>query len=361
MLDRRTFLKASGGLAGLLLAGHDGRANTALAQSAAGGRREVRVAGRRIRTVDIHAHCTIPAVAAMFGQKVGPEQLIGPERLVAMDRQGIDIEVLSINQFRYELDRDTARKAIQLQSEGLARACASQPDRFAGLVTVALQHPDLAVEQLDFGMRTLGLRGAAIGASVNGEDLASGRFDPFWAKCQELDAPIFIHPSGVRELEKRFQGAGGLANVIGNPLETTIALSKLIFEGTLDRFPRLKLCAAHGGGYLPSYADRSDYGYLTRPEQRGKALVKLPTDYLKDLYVDSMVFSSEALRHLIAVVGASRVMLGTDYPFAWTAPFDDSRRPRYDAVDHVLGTPGLTDPEKVGILGGNAATLLKLA
>src|SRR5262249_8972660 len=144
---------------------------------------------------------------------------------------------------------------------------------------------------------------------------------------------------------------GVLTNVIGNPLDTTIALSRLIFEGTLDRFPRLKLCSAHGGGYLPSYADRSDHGCLTFPEQCNKTLKKRPTEYLRQPYFDSLVFSGEALRHLVAEVGISQIVMGTDYPFPWTST----------AVDHILGTPGLSDADRIAILGGNAARLLKIA
>ena len=151
-----------------------------------------------------------------------------------------------------------------------------------------------------------------------------------------------------------------LGNVIGNPLATTIALSHLIFEGTLDRFPRLKLCAAHGGGYLPSYADRSDYGCGTRPEECTISLDRRPTEYLKQLYFDSLVFTSDALRHLVAVYGASQLMIGTDYPFPWTAPPGDARLPRFLAVDHVLDTPGLSDAERIAILGGNAAALFRI-
>ena len=126
---------------------------------------------------------------------------------------------------------------------------------------MALQHPDLAAEQLEDGVKKYGLRGAAIGGSVNGEELSDPKFHPFWAKAEELGVLVFIHPQGdgaPAELQQRFKGNGVLDNVIGNPLETTIALSHLIFEGTLDRFPGLKICAAHGGGYLPSYAARSD-------------------------------------------------------------------------------------------------------
>lgn len=140
-----------------------------------------------------------------------------------------------------------------------------------------------------------------------------------------------------------------LENVIGNPLETTIALSHLIFEGTLDRFPGLKIMAAHGGGYLPSYAARSDAGGLTFPA-RTTAVKKKPTAYLKQLYFDSLVFTPEGLRHLVAETGSSQIVLGTDYPFPWTRT----------AVDHILATPDLTDAERVAILGGTAARLLRL-
>jgi aminocarboxymuconate-semialdehyde decarboxylase len=138
--------------------------------------------------------------------------------------------------------------------------------------------------------------------------------------------------------------------VIGNPLETTIALSHLIFEGTLDRFPRLRICAAHGGGYLASYPDRSDLGCVTLSQQC-KPIKKKPTEYLRDIYVDSMVFSSEGLRHLAAVCGTGRIVMGTDYPYPWTRT----------AVDHILNAPGFTDAERVAMLGGNAEKLLGLS
>ena len=146
------------------------------------------------------------------------------------------------------------------------------------------------------------------------------------------------------------KGNGVLGNVIGNPLETTIFLAHMIMEGTLDRFPNLKLCAAHGGGYLPSYADRLDHGCLTFPDQCNKTLKKKPTEYLKQIYVDSLVFSPEALRHLVAVVGAEHIGLGSDYPYPWTNT----------PVDHVMATPGLSDADRAAILGGTMSKLLRL-
>ena len=200
-------------------------------------------------------------------------------------------------------------------------------------------------------MKKLGLRGAAIGGSVEGAELSEAKFHPFWTKAEELGVLIFMHPQRTPDLANRLRGNGGLENTIWNPLETTLALSHLIYEGTLDRFPGLKLCAAHGGGYLASYADRSDHICLTFPERCAAVpLKKKPTEYLRQLYYDTLVFSPEALRHLAAQVGTSQLMLGTDDPFGWTRT----------AVEHVFDTPGLSDAERAAMLGETAAKLLRL-
>jgi aminocarboxymuconate-semialdehyde decarboxylase len=268
-----------------------------------------------------------------------------------MDQQGIDIEALSINPFWYRADRDRAAEVVRLNNEGLARLCAAHPHRFVAFASIALQYPDLAVAQLEHAVRKLGLRGAAVGASCAGDEFSDAKFHPFWAKCEELGVLVFLHPQGTPDLARRLKGSGGLDNVIGNPLDTTIALSHLIFEGTLDQFPGLKICAAHGGGYLASYMDRSDAVMRTFPKRITVPIRKKPTEYLKQLYYDALVFTPEALRHLVANVGASQVVLGTDYPYPW----EDK------AVEHVMSTPGLTDDERIAILGGTAARLLGIA
>jgi aminocarboxymuconate-semialdehyde decarboxylase len=318
-------------------------------------RREVVVNGRRVKTVDVHAHCGVPAAMALLGLTPAPSLLMSQpaDRLAAMDAQGIDVEALSINPYWYEADRDVAAELIRIQNEALAEACAAHPDRFVAFTTVALQHPDLAVEQLESGIKRYGLRGVSLGGSVNGRELADAAFHPFWAKAEQLGALVFIHPQGTAELERtsRLQGNGVLTNTIGNPLETTIALSHLIFEGTLDRFPGLKICAAHGGGYLPSYAARSDAILTTFPERCTGTLKKKPTEYIRQLYVDSIVFTGEALRHLAAETGPGQILMGTDYPYPWTKT----------SVDHILTAPGFTDDDRVAMLGGTAAKLLKIA
>ena len=318
-------------------------------------RREVVVNGRRILTVDVHAHCAFPEAMALMGRSVDNPGLLTAtiaERLGAMDAQGIDVEALSINPYWYGADRDVATALIRVQNEKLAELCASEPERFVAFASVALQHPDLAAEQLVEGVRRHGLRGAAIGGSVEGLDLSDPRFHPFWARAEELDVLVFIHPQGTAELERttRLAGNGVLTNTIGNPLETTIALSHLIFEGTFDRHPGLKILAAHGGGYLPSYAARSDAVCQTFPHRLTKTLKKRPTEYLKRLYYDSIVFTPEALRHLAAETGPGRIMMGTDYPYPWTST----------SVDHILSTPGLSDDDRIAMLGGTAAAVLGL-
>src|SRR5689334_23228661 len=318
-------------------------------------RRETVINGKRVKTVDVHAHCIVPAAAAVINHPLEAPGLLMDNtstRIAAMDAQGIDVEVLSINPYWYRAPRDAAAELIKVQNETLAQYCAANPERFAGFATAALQHPELAAEQVEYAVKQLGFRGVGVGGSVAGEELANPRFHPFWKKCEELGVLVFMHPLGTRELEPsgRLGGSGLLTNTIGNPLETTIALSHLIFEGTLDRFPGLKICAAHGGGFLPSYANRSDAVIRCFPDRVGPLPKKKPTAYLKDgqLFFDTIVFTPEALRHLIAESGVGQIMVGTDYPFPWTAT----------EVDLVLSTPGLSDADKIAILGGTAQKLM---
>jgi aminocarboxymuconate-semialdehyde decarboxylase len=326
--------------------------------TAAPRRRETVINGKRVTTVDVHAHCIVPAAAAVIDHPLEAPGLLMHDtstRIAAMNAQGIDVEVLSINPYWYRAPRDAAAELIKVQNETLAEYCAANKERFAGFATAALQHPELAAEQVDYAVKRLGFRGVGVGGSVAGEELANPRFHPFWAKCEELGVLVFMHPLGTRELEPsgRLGGSGLLTNTIGNPLETTIALSHLIFEGTLDRFPGLKICAAHGGGFLPSYANRSDAVIRTFPQRVGPLPKKQPTSYLRDgqLFFDTIVFTPEALRHLIAETGPGQIMIGTDYPFPWTST----------EVDLVLNTPGLTDADRTAILGGTAARLLGIS
>lgn len=355
MTTRRNFLK--GAATGIAFCGCS-FGDAAYAQPKP-SRLPVKVGGKRVLTVDAHAHCYFHETINLMGHDAGkvlpavkgvPEHFIVVEqRLKEMDAMAIDMEMLSINPFWYGKDRDTAEAIVKLQNEKLAELCASRPDRFGAFASLTLQFPDLAVQQLETAVRKQRLRGAAIGASVMGEDFSDPKFHPVWAKAEELGAVLFIHPQSTPELAKRFKGNGWLSNTIGNPLDTTIALQHLIFEGTLDRFPGLKIIAAHGGGYLPSYAARGDHACFVSPQNCNAniTLKKKPSEYINQLYFDAMVFTPEGLRHLVAQVGASQIVLGTDHPIPW----------EQHPVDRVFATTTLSDKQKVAILGGNAARL----
>lgn len=363
MTTRRDFIKNTAAVAGLIFTSCSLLdAMPARAQGKPGAKRlPVMIKGKRIKTIDVHAHCLIaealallPAdeAKAIYPETKGSKQfdIVLEERFAGMDAQGVDMEVLSINPWWYRKERDLVEKVIQVQNEKLAELCAKQPDRLAAFASLALQFPDLAVQQLEVAVRKYGLKGAAIGGSVAGTEFSDPKLHPVWAKAEELGVTLFIHPQSTPELAKRFKGNGWLSNVIGNPLDTTIALQHLIFEGTLDKFPHLKVCSAHGGGYLPSYAERSNHGCFVSPQNCNPDIVlkKKPTEYLKQLYFDSLVFTPEALRHLVAQVGASQIVIGTDHPIPWEE----------HPVDHIMATKSLSDAQKVAILGGNAAKLM---
>lgn len=359
MGSRRGFLSAA---AGIVFCGC-GVTHASAATRAKGPRTgPVTIHGKRIKTIDVHSHCIFHDAAALLGDKAGrltppinnaqDAYLVVDERLKAMDAMAIDMEILSVNPYWYEMDHDLAAKTVSINNEKLSELCAARPDRFAAFASLTLQDPDLAVRELETAMKKQGLKGAAIGDRVGGLELSDPKFHPVWAKAQELGAVLFIHPSGVPQLNDRLKGNGWLTNTIGNPLGTTIALQHLIFEGVLDKFPGLKVLAAHGGGYLGSYAPRDDHACFVAPAQCDPSikLKKTPTEYLNQLYFDALVFTPEALRHLVAQVGASQVMLGSDHPYVW----------EQHPVDHVFATKTLSTAEKIAILSGNATKLFGL-
>jgi aminocarboxymuconate-semialdehyde decarboxylase len=218
-----------------------------------------------------------------------------------------------------------------------------------GLGVVSLQHPDLAAEQVTYLMRELGLRGVMMTTLMGNEEISAERFAPFWSRAQELGAVVFIHPEGFPGGGARFDGNGQLGNTLGMPLDTSVALSHMIFSGFLDRHPDVRIVLSHGGGFLPSYIGRADNCHARSAACR--TMAKAPSEYLRTLYYDTLVYSPENLRHLIDQVGADRVVLGTDYPFPIAS---------VDPVGDALAVTGLADAELEAILGGTAARLLRL-
>jgi aminocarboxymuconate-semialdehyde decarboxylase len=273
-------------------------------------------------------------------------------RLKDMDRMGIDIQAVSPapNQTYYWTEPDEGRELARMVNERIAGICGKWPERFVGLGSVPLQDPDLAVSELSHCVKTLGLRGVEINPSVNGMDLSDGRLalESFFAKAQELDVVIFMHPVGFTQGERLLDHY--LNNVIGNPLETTVAASHLIFDGVMERYPKLKVVLPHAGGYLAHYWARMDHAWTVRPDCR-TVIKKKPSSYLEKFYFDTLSFDRGMLKHLVERFGADHVVLGTDYPYDMGMEHP---------VDFIGGTPGLSSKDKNLIMGGNAARLLKL-
>ena len=353
MPNRRDFFRSVGGAtAGLYVIGHC-RPGEAQAPAA---RRQVSIAGRRVRVVDVHAHTDIPLGDVVKGTPFEKQAGGNPgldQRILAMDKQGLDVQALSINGFWWYgvKDQGLARAICNAQNEGLAQWVKKYPGRYVAMASVPLQFPELAAEILQDAVTRFNARGVTLGGHVNGEDLSLPKFDPFWAKAAEMGELVFMHPGGADNIIKEgaWRGRGDVGNIIGNPLETTYFLTRLIFDGVFDRHPRLRVCGAHAGGYLPSYVMRTDVACDVR-NNANCANKKRPKEYLRSqILIDTMVFSEEGLRHLVAEVGVGQIVYGTDNPFNWPV-----------TVDLVLTAPFLSDAEKEQILGGNLTKLLRI-
>jgi aminocarboxymuconate-semialdehyde decarboxylase len=347
---------------------------TCPAAAAHGGVRRAR-GGRRHACIDIHCHVHVPAADEMIRDIPGPgpdpnlrfaselsrattlQQMrnIWPsltsvdQRLRDMDKMGVDVQAISPspNHFLYWLPSDVARRASRIINEHLAGIVRAHPDRFVALAHVPLQDAEAAAAELEHCVGELGFRGAEIGTNVAGAEISRGR-DVFWAKAQELGIVLFMHPHG-------FTGGERLSdhyfiNVIGNPLDTTVAIGYLVFDGILERFPKLKVVAAHGGGYAAHYPGRMDHVWSARADAR-TALRKAPRRSLAKVYFDTIVFDREQLRHLVTLWGADHVLVGTDYPFDMGM---------YDPRGFIGGCAFLKNGERAKLLGLNAARLLKI-
>jgi len=295
------------------------------------------------------ASFTAASIAANRAQieRVWPQLTSVERRLADLDAIGVDAQVVGpMPMHRYWAGPELAVKLTAVTNEAVAAHCAQGQGRLHGLGTLPLQHPALAVRELERAVRELGLRGVSVSTNVDGRELADARFDPVWEAAADLGAVVFIHPWGC-SLGSRL-GANFLANTFGQPAETALALSHLIFGGTLDRHPRLKLLAAHGGGFLPTYIGRSDHAWAERPDARGCA--QPPSSYLRRIWYDALVYTPQALRHLVEVVGSDKVVLGTDYPFDMGVT---------DPVERASAA-GLPAADLTAILSGNAAALFRI-
>lgn len=322
--------------------------------------------------VDIHCHLNVPEAEALVQREsssferppafstaltdsinacqfatIAPKLNGTVERLVDMDALGIDVQAISPSpgQYYYHAPAELGRQAAAIVNDGIAAAVASQPDRFVGMGTVPLQNVEFAVAEMRRCVDELDLRGIEINANVNGIDLSDPRFEPFFQCAEELGVLLFLHPLGFPQGERLRDHY--LTNLIGNPLDSTLAVSHLIFDGVLESHPGLKLCVAHGGGYLPGYWGRMDHAFRAREDCR-QHIRRPPSEYLRRIWLDTLVFDQDQLDMLVRAHGADRLCLGSDYPFDMSEP------------DPVGFHARLDEGAKAKILGGNAAALLGL-
>ena len=335
--------------------------------------------GRELRpdsiTIDIHSHVAVPAAAkfvepyfdlatiplAHFAnaetkalsqkQETDIRARIGHDRRLAdLDAMGIDVQIIAPPppQCYYTVPLDIAVKAMHIVNDGIAEFCAVKPDRLKGFGAVPMTDGTEAARELERCVKQLGFTGVEILTNIAGKELSDPAFAPFWKKAEELGALVMIHPNGFTEASRltRFY----FNNVVGNPLETTIALHYLIFDGVFERHPRLKVLAVHGGGYLGAYPGRIDHAWGARSDSHG-ALPQPPTTYLKRIYVDTVVFTPHQLAALVSTFGADHVLLGTDYPYDMA---------EYDPLGHIAAVGDFDAATVAALAGGNAKKLLGL-
>jgi aminocarboxymuconate-semialdehyde decarboxylase len=328
----------------------------------------------KTRTIDTHAHVLTEETMALLRQaapKVGPK--ITPidaesalldvagvaykpfprggwdveRRLQDMDAAGVDMQVLSVTPQTFLFNQEAAltNETSIIQNDQIAKLVRQHPDRFMGIATLPMQAPELAAAELTRAMSKLGLRGAQIGTNTNGKNLDDPALEPLWAAASELDAFIMVHPTAVAGADRL--KSYYLANLIGNPLDTTIAAASLVFGGVLERFPNLKFLMVHGGGFTPYQAGRWIHGWNVRDE--GKVnLPNGPAASLDRLYYDTILHSKTNLEFLIGSLGASRVVLGSDYPYDMAM---------LDCVEHVRALD-ISETDRAIVLGQQAEKLL---
>jgi len=333
-------------------------------------------ARRRPFVIDFHAHVVAPEVVAFskghvvdtgvpdsagvseslkedwkkWRQTVDLKMGDPKVRLQDMDKMGVDVQVLTpslVHQYTYWADPETSLGMEQRANNRIAEMVAVAPDRFVGLGGVPLQHPDLAIGEMRRCLGELKLRGIEVSSHAESMELGDPKLRAFWAEAEKLGAAIYLHPAGV--VQPRY-GKFQLWNSVGQPLEEALAMCSLFYEGVLDAFPKLKICVAHGGGYLPFYAGRVDRNYFGKGFTRVN-MTKSPSEYMRrHFWYDSCVYNADMLEFLVKKVGASRIVLGSDYPVGEPDPIGFVRRVR-----------GLSAADKEDILGRTAAKLLGLS
>jgi aminocarboxymuconate-semialdehyde decarboxylase len=325
--------------------------------------------------VDVHAHVIVPEMTAAVGAgeswrpsvrwedgvqvvELGGQAIrsaVG--EFVALDRIleeeariGVDHVVLSpwVNLLGNALEPDEAVRIATLQNEALAEAAAASAERVSAFGAVPMQEPQLAARELEAAMRLPGVRGVEVAASVRGEYLGADRFLPFWEAAEGTGAVVFVHPT-TKGFDLPVFGEYYLWNTVANPMETTVTAAHLVMAGVLERFPRLRIVLAHGGGALMAVRGRLRHAHGFQTQARAR-LHGSPDVSLRRLHYDTVVHDADLLRSLIAHVGSEQVLLGTDRPFDMSTV-----RP----VEEVRAL-GLRAADEAAVLGGNASRLLDL-
>lgn len=279
-----------------------------------------------------------------------PVMIAIDQRLKDMDEQGVDMQLIMCapGQCYYTAPIEVLVKSSQMINDGIAEFAARKPDRFVSLGTVPLADGKEAAKELERAMKTHGFKGAQILTNIGGKEISNPDTEPFWKKAEELGAVILLHPNGFTQPD-RFKNYY-FTNIVGNPLDTTVALHHLIFDGVLERYPNLKILAVHGGGYLGAYSARIDHAWGARSDAHGK-LPNAPTSYLKKIYFDTVVFGTQQLKSLVETYGVDHVVMGTDYPYDMA---------EYDPIGHVNSVESLDASARAAICGGNMKKLLGL-
>ena len=313
-----------------------------------------------MRAIDIHAHISPQAFIASMNagedwhgitSEAAPAHLHNPrttwtpaQRLADMDSLGVDVQVLSTNAVLYNYDKDpTTTAAMALDcNDYVSQLTFDHPDRFAGLATLPMQDIPAAIDELERSVARLGLKGAMIGDHVNGRTFDEPEFRPFWKAAEELGAFILIHQGGPTIVSPR-SSRYHLPNTIGNLADRAVTFASLVYGGVMDDCPDLKICLSHGGGYTCFGIGRMDRGWQVRPEARGN-IARPPSAYLRRFYYDTITHDESALRYVIDLVGADRVLFGTDWPYDMCIDWP---------VSWILGLESLSAEEKEMILWRN--------
>lgn len=327
--------------------------------------------------IDAHTHTFCPPVEALVAGRHDPKVIpykrdMSPEskavdleqgkllaepfntverRLADMARMRVDMQVIAPapGQQHYWADADLGDDLSRMQNDHVAGLVAKAPDRFVGLATLPMVDPARAENEAVRAAEEKGLRGFQIDTRVNERELSDPAFDRLWARLAALRTPLFIHPLGFSDGQRL--GPFFMVNTVGQPLEETIAFHHFVFGGVLDRHPDLKILICHGGGYVPSYVGRLDHAWKRRPELR-KLTADPPSAYLRRFWFDTCVFRADLVENLVALAGADRVLLGSDYPF----DMGD-----LDPVGLVESCKGLDDATRRLILADNARSLFRIA